>query len=219
RLASPLTSTSMKSIMQVAAFSPAHSGNFIASLRAAAAECKKNAFKLVWIFPEAAQTTQWFKHFRADPEASVYLLPERAGHVKNALAFTQNAKKENAATIHAHFSHYDISVWLAQVNCALALRRVELIWHIHSAFPDRPNWARLAKDFFKLGLMGRLCHLIVVWEPLRDIVVSRGCPRDRVHVVPNGVDGAHPTQRTKSPAEVRRELNLPDGSIMLLGVG
>ena len=40
RLASPLTSTSMKSIMQVAAFSPAHSGNFIASLRAAAAECK-----------------------------------------------------------------------------------------------------------------------------------------------------------------------------------
>jgi hypothetical protein len=83
----------MKSIMQVAAFSPAHSGNFVASLRAAAAECKKNGFKLVWVFPEAAQTTTWFNQFRADPEASVYVLPARAGHLKNALTLTRIEKK------------------------------------------------------------------------------------------------------------------------------
>src|SRR5258707_15522940 len=142
----------MKSIMQVAAFSPAHSGNFVASLRAAAAECKKNGFKLVWVFPEGAQTTRWFSQFRADPEASVYVLPERAGHLKNALTLTRIAKKENAAIIHTHFSQYDISAWLAKVICALELRKVEVIWHVHSAFPDRPNRARLAKDFFKLGL-------------------------------------------------------------------
>jgi len=219
-LASPSFETaSTKSVIHAAAFSPVYSGNFIASLRAAAAECRRLGIRPVWVFPEEAKARDWFSQFCAETEAACYVLPRRKGHLKYAVELAHIARKENAAIIHTHFSRYDIAAWLAKAICALDGKRVEVIWHVHSAFPPRTNCVRLAMDVVKLALMGRACHMVPVCEDLGRSLVRRGCPAGSIHLVSNGIDIAHATQKSSAPAEVRRDLMISDDSVVLLGFG
>jgi glycosyltransferase involved in cell wall biosynthesis len=208
------------SIVQVADYSPNYSGNFIASLRTAAAEYRKHGLKPVWVFPEEARGRRWLEELAKDEGASVYILPRRRrGHLRYAWKLAQIARRENSAILHTHFSRFDIAAWMAKMICALAGRRVELVWHLHSAFAFHPSEARLVLDAIKLGLMGRTCHLVPVCEELYHSMERRGCPRERMRVIPNGIDTAHCLLRKRSRKEVRDELKVRDDALLLLGLG
>jgi glycosyltransferase involved in cell wall biosynthesis len=219
RAKQPPTAAKTKSIIHIADYAPTYSGNFIASLRTAGAECHAHGFKLVWVFPDDVRDYDWFRKLGAEMEASTYLLSRKDGAFEHARQIAKIASTENASIVHTHFSCFDIAAWMAKVSCALRLRNFQLAWHVHSAFPAKSNWFRRVKDFLKLGVIGRSCHAVPVSEALASNLAERGFPIKRIHLVSNGIDVAHATERKTSREEVRNELRIPDGSWMLLGFG
>jgi glycosyltransferase involved in cell wall biosynthesis len=208
------------SIVQVADYSPNYSGNFIVSLRTAAAEYRKRGFKPVWVFPQEARDRTWLEELGKEGESSVYILPRRhSGHIRYAWELARIARRENAAILHTHFSRFDIAAWVAKIVCALTGRHFELVWHVHSAFAPHPNRARLVLDAIKLGVLARTCRLVPVWEALYDGLVERGCPKEKMQVIPNGIDTARCLLRTRSRKQVREELKVTDDALVLLGLG
>jgi glycosyltransferase involved in cell wall biosynthesis len=208
-----------KSIIHIADYAPTYSGNFIASLRTAGVECHAHGFKLVWVFPEEVKNYDWFKKLGAELEATTYMLSRSDSTFEHARQIARIASAENASIVHTHFSCFDIAAWIAKATCALRLRHFQLAWHVHSAFPARSNWFRRVKDFLKLGVLGRSCHAVPVSEALAASLAERGFPPKRIHLVCNGIDVAHATERKTSRESVRGELRIPDGSWMLLGFG
>jgi glycosyltransferase involved in cell wall biosynthesis len=215
----PQVAAATKSIIHIADYAPTYSGNFIASLRTAGAECHAHGFRLVWVFPNDVKDYDWFKKLGAEMEATTYLLSRSDGTFEHARQIARIASVENASIVHTHFSCFDIAAWIAKATCALRLRRFELAWHVHSAFPIRSTWFRRVKDFLKLGVLGRSCHAVPVSEALASSLAERGFPAKRIHLVSNGIDVAHATERKTSRENVRSELRIPDGSWMLLGFG
>ena len=215
----PPAAAATKSIIHIADYAPTYSGNFIASLRTAGAESRARGFKPVWVFPDVVENYDWFKNLGAEMEASTYMLSRRAGPFEHARQITRIVRAENASIVHTHFSCFDIAAWIAKATCALRLRRFQLAWHVHSAFPAKSSWLRRLKDFLKLGVLGRSCHAVPVSEALASSLAERGFPRGRIHLVSNGIDVAHATERKTSREQGRKELRIPDDACMLLGFG
>lgn len=230
--ASRNTAAVAPSIVQVADYSPNYSGNFIASLRAAATEYGKRGLKPVWVFPEEARGRTWLEAL-AKGGASVYILPRlQGGHFIYAWRLAQIARSENAAIMHTHFSRFDIAAWIAKMICLLTGRQIEVVWHAHSAFehtgtsaanlekrPADRGKTRLLLHAIKLGLLGRACHLVAVSEELARSQAERGCRKDRMQLIPNGIDTHRCLLRTKSREQVRDELKVSDDALLLLGFG
>ena len=214
------TMAAPSSIVQVADYAPNYSGNFIVSLRTAAAEYSKRGFKPVWVFPEEARNRKWLRDLGQNGEGSVYILPRlQRGHLRYGWELARIARRENAAIVHTHFSCFDIGAWMAKMICTLAGRRFELVWHVHSAFPPHPSKARQFFDLIKVGVLGRACRLVPVWESLYDSLVERGGPKENIKMIPNGIDTARCLLRTRSRTEVRGELEVPADALLLLGLG
>ena len=207
-----------RSIIQAADYAPTYSGNFIASLKAAEEECRARGYRMVWVFPDIVRNYAWFRDLSAEKDFTAYTLSRGVGWVANAKALARIALAENAAIIHTHFSTFDISAWLAQAVCAVKLRRIKLVWHAHSAFTENSPLRR-AKDFLKLGLLGRSCQVVPVSTALGESVAERGCPRTRINVIDNGIDIEHATGRRKTREDVRREWQIPEDALVMLSFG
>lgn len=209
-----------QSILQVADYAPDYSGNFIASLKMAACEWRRRGFRSVWVFPAEVREYRWFRELLdSDSTSSAYHLSRTAGTLEHAWRIARIAAAENAVIVHAHFSRFDVAVWLASWICALRLRRFHVVWHAHSAFSAAPNAWRRLKDLVKLGFLGRTCHSVPVSEALRESLIARGFPARRVHVIQNGIDTGHATAATRTREEMRRALNIPEDACVLLGFG
>lgn len=209
----------MKSVVHIADFSPVYSGNFIASLRAAAAECHARGLRVVWVFPDDVRDFEWFKQLQAMPQTASYTLSRQDGLWESTRRIRSIVRAEDAAIVHTHFSRFDIAAWVAWLTCAAHFRPFHLVWHVHSAFPPESSLLRRAKDFLKLGVMGRSCTIVAVSEAVRGEVAARGCPRRQIRVIENGIDVAHATLRKRQRQEVRAQLNVPMDAWMLLGFG
>src|SRR5579863_10221256 len=92
----PCTATKTKSIIHIADYAPTYSGNFIASLRRAGAECHAHGFKLVWVFPDDVKDYEWFKKLGSEMDASTYLLSRRDGAFEHARQIARIVSAENA---------------------------------------------------------------------------------------------------------------------------
>jgi glycosyltransferase involved in cell wall biosynthesis len=206
------------SIIHAADYAPTYSGNFIASLRAAAQECRAHGYRIVWVFPDVVRDFAWFQALSMESDASAYTLSRAASCLTNAKTLARIAAAENAALIHTHFSFFDLSARLAQALSALKFRRIRLVWHVHSAFTDT-SWRRRVKDFMKLGVLGRSCHVVPVSSVLGESVAERGCPRKRIHVIDNGVDVERATARQRTREDTRAEWRIPNQALVLLGFG
>jgi glycosyltransferase involved in cell wall biosynthesis len=206
------------SIIQAADYAPTYSGNFVASLRAVAQECRAHGYRTVWVFPDIVRDFEWFQALSMESDASAYTLSRAASWVTNAKALARIAAVENAALIHTHFSFFDLSARLAQVLSALKFRRIRLVWHVHSAFTDASQMRRV-KDFVKLGVLGTSCQVVPVSSALGESVAQRGCPRKRIHVIDNGIDVEHATVRQRSREDKRAEWQIPNHTLVLLGFG
>jgi glycosyltransferase involved in cell wall biosynthesis len=173
----------------------------------------------VWIFPEEARPHAWLKSIENQPGASVYILPRRRGHLPYAMELTDIAMRENAAILHTHFSRFDIAARLAKTLCAWKGKRVEVVWHSHSAFSLKPGFRRLAQDVCKLGVLGRACYLAPVCDELRIEAEHRGFAPGRIRVIPNGIDPAHARRRARSRDDLRQEWGAQAKDLVLLGLG
>src|SRR5260370_32849557 len=62
------------SVIHAADYAPTYSGNFIASLRAAAQECRAHGYRTVWVFPDIVRDFEWFQALSTESDASAYTL-------------------------------------------------------------------------------------------------------------------------------------------------
>ncbi len=208
-----------KSIVHIADYAPTYSGNFIASLKLAAEQCRTRGLRVVWVFPDDVRDYSWFKELAQDSDATAYTLSRKNGLFENAKRIARIALDENAAIVHTHFSRFDVAAWLAKLMCMLRFRNFQLVWHVHSAFTGHSGIKRWTLDFVKLGLMGRLCYAIPVSYFLEDTILQRGFPRKRIRVIQNGIDVSHATARMSAREDIRRELNVPQGAWVMLAFG
>lgn len=208
-----------KSIVHVADYAPNYSGNFIASLKLAAEQCRARGFRVVWVFPDDVRNFQWFQELARDADATAYTLSRKNGVFQNARRIAEIAMDENAAIVHTHFSRFDIAAWLAKVYCMFRLRSFHLVWHMHSALADHIGARRRVLDFVKLGLMGRMCYAVPVSYPLEETIQHKGFPNRRIRVIQNGIDVSHATARKSAREEVRKQLGIAEGTWVMLGFG
>lgn len=207
-----------QSIIHVADYAPAYSGNFVASLKLAAEQCRARGFRVVWVFPDDVRDFHWFKDLAQDRDTA-YTLSRQGTTIEHARRIARIAREENAAIVHTHFSRFDVASWLAKIESIVRLRHFHLVWHMHSALADHKGLLRRILDYVKLGLMGRLCYAVPVSYPLGETIHRRGFPEKRIRVIQNGIDLSHATARKLAREEVRRRLEVPEGTWVMLGFG
>ena len=206
------------SILHAADYGPKYSGNFIASLRALGRECNRHGLRMIWVFPDVVADYEWFDQLTREGDSCAYTLPRTATYLTNGRALARIARHENVRLLHTHFSSFDLPARWAQFLLNLRGQRLQLVWHVHSAFTDE-RWKRRAMDFLKIGIAGRSCEFIPVSSTLADSVARRGCPPTRLHPIDNGIDLAHATVTVRTRDQIRQEWQIPGGTTALLGFG
>lgn len=94
--------------------------------------------------------------------------------------------------VHSHFVKFDLTV--------LRHRGSRIFWHVHSYATGR-TLSQRARAFAKYRLLSRgIRALVPVSAVTGEYCLHLGAPRDRVRVVPNGID----TNRFRPPTETER---------------
>jgi glycosyltransferase involved in cell wall biosynthesis len=207
-----------KTVIHVSPFSTPHSGGFISSLKSLVAYAKTKKFRVVLIFPEAARNTRWACQMLAEGYI-VYFLPPNQSMVAIVKIIKGIAEIEKAKIIHTHFSNYNFPASIAALLINWKKEKVRTIWHFHSDWRIRLTLVRRIKDFILFKLLGHYVYGISVSEDIKENIVSRGMPRERIYYVPNGFDINRVISSTKTSAAIRRELGIPEGKTVFLAFG
>jgi glycosyltransferase involved in cell wall biosynthesis len=205
-----------RSIIQIVDYGGPYSGNFIASVLTLNEVLKKAGLKQVMIFSVIAKDRPWIDKL-LDNNIPVYFLPARTS-LSVAREISRIADKEHAVVLHSHFTTFDVAAWFAAVCSAARQRKLNVVWHKHSAFPVRKSVKREIKDLVKYRFMGRFVKIITVSEELKQSFTDRGFAGES-NVILNGVDIDRATKTDKTSDMVRRDLGIPSDSILLLSYG
>jgi hypothetical protein len=95
------------SVIHVAAYGAAYSGNFIASLRALQQPCSAMGLSLAFVFSDCAAGRPWLAELRRDG-LSTYVLCGRDSLTSRTRALAEITVRERATLIHTHFGMYDV---------------------------------------------------------------------------------------------------------------
>jgi glycosyltransferase involved in cell wall biosynthesis len=207
-------SSGSRSVLHLADYGGAYSGNFVASLRSLVEPCRALGLRVVFGFSDIAKGQPFIDDLRGQG-LSVHLLPKTAPLRDRASAVGRLAHAENAALIHTHFYRWDVPATLA---AATSSGVPPVVWHLHSPFGNRGIAGR-AKDALKLRVLGRRARVAAVSEAILSEVIDSGFPSRRASYIPNGIDLARATTRSAERDEVRRELAVPQGAQMVLAFG
>lgn len=121
--------------------------------------------------------------------------------------------ERGARVVVGHDYRSDLLVWAATKG--LGVRRAAVV-HGFTA-EDRKVATFEALD---RRVLRRADAVVAVAAPTRDALVAAGVPAARVHLVENAIDvEAVAAEAREARAEVRRSLDLPDGTPMVLALG
>jgi hypothetical protein len=146
-----------RSVIQMADYGGPYSGNFIASLLTLNEVLKKAGLRQVMIFSAIAKDRPWVDKL-LDNNIPVYFLPAKTSLPSVIREITRIADKEQAVVLHSHFTTFDVAAWCAAVFSAVRQHRLNVVWHMHSAFPVRQSVIRKIKDLIKYHSWDSLCN-------------------------------------------------------------
>jgi glycosyltransferase involved in cell wall biosynthesis len=202
------------SVLHLADYGGAYSGNFVASLRSLVEPSRALGLRVVFGFSDIAKGLPFLDDLRAQG-LPVHLLPKTASLRDRTSAVGQLARAENAALYHTHFYRWDVPAALAAAGSS---RTPQVVWHLHSPIGNR-SIASQAKEAFKLRLLGRRARVAAVSEAILSEVIGWGFPSNRASYIPNGIDLARATARSAGRDALRRELAIPPGGQVVLAFG
>lgn len=103
----------------------------------------------------------------------------------------------------------------------LAHRRTRVVWGVRSAYMDRARYDWMARLTFRFScLCARFADLIIVNSDAGAAHHAMlGYPRDRIRVIPNGIDTERFCFDADARARVRREWRIPDDALLVGLVG
>jgi glycosyltransferase involved in cell wall biosynthesis len=203
------------SVLHLADYGGAYSGNFVASLRALAEPCRAMGLRVALAFSDVARGRPWIDALRADG-FPVHFVARAESLSGRARAIGELAAAEDAALIHTHYTRYDVP---AAIATARRRRRAPLVWHVHSPFPPRRPVKSMAKELVKLGLLGRRARIAAVSDAIMRDCIGLGFPKARACTIPNAIDLAHATDARAGRDEVRRQLGVPSAAQVALAFG
>ncbi len=170
-------------VFHVADYGGPYSGSFIPMLRAAAAAVRARGWDFRCAFTPIAADRPWHADLEADGIA-VELAPGWGrGELAQWLEETTRTV-EGPLLLHSHFTAFDLPVR------TVASRRDETapIWHVHSYLP--PGARAALRTAVKVGVLGRGVDVVCVSEDTAAGMRRRGAPRNRVHLIENGIETA-----------------------------
>lgn len=189
-----------RTICQVIDYGGMTGGSFIASLSSLSRAVTNRGERFAVVAREVPNST-WAGELEA-AGAEVRLVRTNDG-VLEALDELQ------PDVVHTHFVRFDLTV--------LRHRRSRIFWHVHSYETQQPL-AQRARSFVKYRFLSSgVTALVPVSQATGAYCLSRGAPRNRVRVVPNGVDTSHfRPPNAQERAEARARLGIePDDRVVL----
>jgi len=207
-----------RTVIHIADFATPHSGGFVSSLESLGGHAKTEGFRTVFVFPDEAKQTQWATEM-IKKGYMVYFLHPNQSMVALVKIIKKIAKNESAELIHTHFSNYNIPAFIASLLLNWEKKTVRTIWHFHSDWRIRMTLKRKIKDFILYKVLGHFVYGISVSENIKESIVSRGMPRQRIYYVPNGFDINRVTSSTRTPEIIRQEIGISKGKKVFLAFG
>jgi len=120
--------------------------------------------------------------------------------------------------IHTHFTQFDAAAWFAaRIAGLIRLRPIQVVWHVHSDFQIKDTALRRLKDFIKFRLMGRSAHIFLVSDHLKTRPLFAGFGRERLHVIPNGIDFSRLDAAKCRPESSKRMGVTKDSAVLMFG--
>jgi glycosyltransferase involved in cell wall biosynthesis len=203
-----------ETVLVLADYGGAYSGNFVSSLRALAAASARVGLDVGLGFSELAAGRPWLDELRRDG-LRVDLLPKYAPTLERVRRVRALVARDRPAIVHTHFTTYDVPAALAAASSRTD-RRPRALWHVHSPPDPERSAAAAVKETVKLRWLGRSVGLVAVSSHLLRALEARGAPRGRGVVVENGVDLAR-LAAAAPREETRRGLGIaPEARVALL---
>lgn len=117
--------------------------------------------------------------------------------------------------LHTHFTRFD-------VPAAVAARRrpdTNVIWHFHTPLAD--SLAIRLRNRMKVTVPGRrVAAIVCVSSDLRERLIRRGAPPEKLHVLPNAIDtDRFPLAANDERRQARGRLGLPLDATVVLHLG
>jgi glycosyltransferase involved in cell wall biosynthesis len=167
----------------------------------------------VWV--AAPQTSLLLERCRAAGlEVWPHLAPVRGFHpvryYRAARAFADFLRRERIDIVHTHASS---DTWLAAAAVRMAYRPILIL--------TRHNTKRLKNSWLNRRLYRRCCRkVIAISESVAEVMVQAGLlPRDRIEVIPDGVDfDRFDPEKVFNRNVWRRKLGVPDGAPLIVDV-
>jgi len=205
-------------VCQLAGFAAPYGGNFLASLLALEKACTEKNIRLLFIFSEEARLKNWCLKLIASGR-DVYFLPTNVGLIQQAFTLLKIIKTKGVRIIHTHFSQYDVTAWLTGMVLRFYGKKVLVIWHHHSDFPQKNTILRPIKRFIKHHCIGRSVFIITVSEHLKQREIGWGMSSQRITTINNGIDFNRAITTSRSKSQVLSNLNIPKGRLFILMFG
>ncbi|HET7223961.1 MAG TPA: glycosyltransferase [Rhodanobacteraceae bacterium] len=110
---------------------------------------------------------------------------------------------------------------LLALSARLAHRHTRVVWGLRSAYMDRTRYDWMARLTFRFScLFARFADLIIVNSDAGAAHhATLGYPRDRIRVIPNGIDTQRFCFDADARARLRREWRIPDDALLVGLVG
>lgn len=172
-------------VLQVCAFAPPTSGNFISALFGLETELKARGIDTIYALPERAKDKIWCQEIQK--RTKVYFLPERHARVDiNTYRTLRKIFEENdVSIIHSHFELYDIPV------AVTAPKKAKIFWHLHNSIQEgyyKSSLSRKILTKIQYRYFGKNTKLLSVSERHGDFAVQLGFKKESEFYVPNGID-------------------------------
>ena len=207
-----------RTVIHIANFSTPHSGGFVSSLDFLGTYAKTQGFKMILVFPAAAQKTKW----AGEMQKNGYLLrflPPNPSIVKLIRTIRQMVRSESADIIHAHFSNYNFHACVVSLLLGWDHKKVQTLWHFHSDWKVTLTLKRKIKDIILYKILGQSAYGIAVSQGIKANIASRGMPHHRIFYVPNGFDINRASASSNDPRMIRQEIGIPEEKTVFLAFG
>lgn len=201
-------------VIQVAHYKAAYSGNFIASLRALEKLLETQGVRMVYALPEGAREREWAQEMIGEGR-DLEFLPVPCSFLRTLKVARSLIAKHRPTIIHTHFAHHQ-GAYIIASGLQGRGERPFVFCHAHSAPEDLGAPRNLIRRA-RFQLMRSRALIISSCPALRQEFVRWGAPPEVVDAIPNAIDVGRARYAARSCSEVRAELGIPtDATVFLL---
>ncbi len=176
-------------------------GSFIPSMQALSRAVTSNGDRFVVISSDIPGAS-WYEEL-TEAGTDLHL-------VHNSRELSSALKALRPDIVHSHFNRYDVAV-------ARLARHSKIVWHLHSVREEFSLFDELRARVKYMLIGGAIRQWLCVSGGIAEQILDRGAPKERVRVLPNGIDTSrfHPPT-SQERADARARFGIAEGDRVIL---